>query len=293
MKKIAASALLSIILGFVPAQGWDKVEIKTTALGDNVYMIQARGGNIAVHTGEDGLFVIDDQYAPLSNRLLAEIGKLSKQKVSWVINTHWHGDHTGGNENFGATGAVIVAHDNVRLRMSTDQFMKALNREVPASPEAALPVITFSDSATFHINGDTLKVFHVADAHTDGDAVVYMQQANVIHMGDTWFHTFYPFIDIDSGGHINGMIASAERALALADDDTRIIPGHGPLGNKADLEKYLQFLVTTRDRVAEAVKSGKTLEETQQMPITKEWEEEWGQGWIKKPRYIEFVYHCV
>jgi glyoxylase-like metal-dependent hydrolase (beta-lactamase superfamily II) len=192
------------------AQDFDKVELKTTAVGGSVHAIFGRGGNIGVSAGEDGVFLIDDQFAPLSDKIKAEVAALGAGEVRFIVNTHWHFDHTGGNEIFGADGALIVAHDNVRERMSVDQFIAAFDREVPASPKVALPVVTFDDGVTFHLNGDTIRVIHVPHAHTDGDAIVHFSTANVIHAGDTVWTSGYPFIDTGSGGSIDGVIAAAD-----------------------------------------------------------------------------------
>ena len=196
-------------------QDFSKVDIKTTQLSDSVYMLTGRGGNVGVSVGADGVFRIDDQFAPLSTKIQAAIAEISDQPVKYVLNTHWHGDHTGGNENFGTNGAVIVSHENVRKRLSTKQFMKAFGREVPAAPDTALPVITFSNDATFHFNDTEIRVMHLPLAHTDGDSGVFFAEANVLHLGDTFFNGFYPFIDQGSGGSLEGITNAATKALAM------------------------------------------------------------------------------
>jgi glyoxylase-like metal-dependent hydrolase (beta-lactamase superfamily II) len=256
-----------------------------------VYVIYGRGGNIGVSAGADGVFLIDDQYAPLTPKIKAELAKLSAAPVRFIINTHWHSDHTGGNEALAGEGALVLAHDNVRQRMSVEQFMAFFERTVPPSPPAALPVVTFNDTVTFHLNGDEIHVFHMPGAHTDGDALVHFRRANVIHMGDTLFYGLYPFIDVDSGGSIAGTIAAVDAALALADEKTRIVPGHGnSVTDKAGLTAYRDMLVTVRGRIAGLVAEGKTLEEVQAAAPTAEYDAEWGQGFIKPDRWVALIY---
>jgi glyoxylase-like metal-dependent hydrolase (beta-lactamase superfamily II) len=277
----------------VTAQDFDAVEIKASQVSGHVWMLEGAGGTLGVSVGEDGIFLIDDQYAPLSPKILAAIAKIQKGSVTFVLNTHWHGDHVGGNENMGKTGSLIVAHDNVRARMSTDQFMEFLQRDVPASPQGALPVVTFSETVTFHINGDTLRVVHVPHAHTDGDALVHFAKADVIHMGDLYFSGMYPFIDLGSGGSVGGLVAGIEKALAMSGAETRFIAGHGPGSGREGLEGYLKMIRAVRDRVAELKTSGKSLEEALAARPTADLDETWGQGWIKGDEFVEFVYRSL
>jgi glyoxylase-like metal-dependent hydrolase (beta-lactamase superfamily II) len=259
---VALSALASGLAFAANAQtpSMDDVEIRTLEAAPGVHMLVGRGGNIGVSSGEDGVFLIDDQFAPLTPKIRAAVAKLSDAPVRFLLNTHWHGDHTGGNENFAGLGAILVAHDNVRSRMSTDQFMAAFDRTVPASPAAALPVVTFGADVTLHWNGDEIHAVHVPAAHTDGDAIVHFRNANVIHAGDVYFAGRYPFIDLGSGGSFDGLIAAVDRVLGLADDATKIIPGHGELSDSAELARYRAMLVTVRDRVTQAIAAGKTLD---------------------------------
>lgn len=258
---VFAMLAVGLAAGQAAAQDFDKVEIATTDLGNGLYMMIGAGGNLGVSVGDDGVFLIDDQYAPLSEKIQAAIGALTDQPVIYVLNTHWHGDHTGGNENFGKAGAVIVAHDNVRTRMSVDQVMEALGRTVPASPEAALPVITFSQNVTFHFNGQAVQATHLSNAHTDGDAVIKFEDSNVIHTGDIYFNGLFPFIDFTSGGNIEGMIEAQNKILDMADDDTKIIPGHGPLATKADLTSTRDKLISVRDAIKPLVEQGLSVDE--------------------------------
>jgi glyoxylase-like metal-dependent hydrolase (beta-lactamase superfamily II) len=253
-------------------------------------MMIGSGGNLGVSAGEDGVFLIDDQYAPLTEKIVAAIRAVSDAPIRFVLNTHWHGDHTGGNENLGEAGALIVAHDNVRERMSVEQFIEAFDRRTPPSPEGALPVVTFSASVTFHLNGDELFVFHVEHAHTDGDAIIHFRKSNVVHMGDTYFSGGYPFIDVSSGGSIDGMIATADKVLSIVDDDTQIIPGHGEMSNKAKLKEYRAMLAGVRDAVAAQIAQGKSEDEVVAADPTERWDEVWGQAWMDPETFTRIVY---
>ena len=273
------------------AQGrFDDVQIKTVKVSENVYMLVGSGGNIGLSIGEDGAFMIDDQFAPLTEKILAAVRTLTDQPVRFLINTHWHGDHVGGNENLGKAGAIIVAHKNVRQRMSTENFMEAFNRSVPASPEAALPIVTFTDAMTFHWNGDEVHVFHVEPAHTDGDSIIHFRKANVLHTGDTFFNGMYPYIDVSSGGSIDGVIAAADTALKLCNDKTKIIPGHGELADADDLRAYRDVLQAVRDRVRSLVDAGKTRDEVIAAKPSAEFDADWGRGFMKPDQWIGIVY---
>ncbi len=272
------------------AQEFDDVEIETIKVSGNVYMLVGRGGNIGLSVGRDGAFLIDDQYAPLTEKISAAVKKVRDEPIRFVINTHWHSDHTGGNENLGKGGSIIVAHENVRRRMSKKHFFKAFNREVPPSPEAALPVITFTDSVTFYFNDDEVRVLHVEPAHTDGDSIVHFRKANVLHMGDTYFNGMYPFIDASSGGSIDGMIAAVDRALGLANKDTQIIPGHGPLSTIAELRAFQGMLKTVRGRMGDLMDKGKSREEIVASKPTKDLDEKWGGGFMEPDAWVGIVY---
>ena len=283
-----ACALL--IGGAQAQQNFDKVEIKTEKLSPTTFVLFGAGGNVGVSVGEDALFIIDDQYAPLSPKILAALKQLSDKPIKFVLNTHWHGDHTGGNENMGKGGALIVAHDNVRNRMSTEQFIALFKSKVPPSPKVALPVVTFSTDVTFHINGDEVYGFHVPKAHTDGDTVVHFKKSNVIHMGDVFFNGWYPFIDVSSGGSPEGVIAAADRVLAMSDDNTKIIPGHGPVAGKGDLKAYRDMLASVSGRVKALMKEGKKLDEIKAAKPSAEFDEKWGKAFIKADAFIEMLF---
>ena len=271
-------------------QDFSKVEIVTTPLAPGVSMLTGSGGNIGLSVGDDGAFIVDDQYAPLTDKINAAVAKLTARPVRFVINTHWHFDHTGGNENYGKASAVIVAHDNVRKRMSVEQVNEFLKRTFPPSPAAALPVITFADSVTLHLNGDVVEVTHVAPAHTDGDVVVRFTKANVIHMGDLYMNGMYPFVDISSGGKVDGLVAAADQVLAMANDQTKIIPGHGPLATKATLKEFRDVVATVRDRVRKEMSAGKSLADIQASGPSKEFDAKWGNGFIKPDQFVALVY---
>lgn len=289
MKKILTLVFVLSGVSFLAAQNWDEIEIKAESVTDNIYMLTGRGGNIGVCIGKEAVYIIDDQFGPLSEKIIAKIKTLSNQSIRYVLNTHWHGDHTGGNENMEAAGATIVAHQNVRKRMSTKQD-RGNGRVVDPSPEAALPVITFNEDVTFHINGEAVLFFHVHHAHTDGDAIVYFPESNVIHMGDTYFNGRFPFIDLYSGGGIDGVIEAANRVLFLADNDTKIIPGHGALSDKKELTTYRDMLMDVRDRVKQAIKADMTYEEIKAAQLTKDLDDEWGTGFINGERIVDFIY---
>jgi glyoxylase-like metal-dependent hydrolase (beta-lactamase superfamily II) len=287
---LALSAFLAI-----PAsaqQDFAGVEIRTEQLAPGIAVLFGAGGNIGLSYGEDGNVIVDDQYAPLTPKILAAIKALDPDPVRFVINTHWHFDHTGGNENFGKAGSVIVAHDNVRVRMAAGQLMRAFNQHVPPAPKEALPVVTFGNDASLHLNGDTLHLIHVVNAHTDGDSLVHWQKANVLHMGDTFFHKVtFPFIDLESGGSIDGAIAAVDKGLGIANDATRIIPGHGPMATRAEMVAYRAMLADIRAKVAAGIKAKRTLEQIQASAPAAAYG--MTDGFVKPDRFVETVYNSL
>lgn len=270
-------------------QDFDAVQINTIEVVDGVYMLMGAGGNIGLSVGADGAFVVDDQFAPLTDKIRAAIAAVTSAEVKFVVNTHWHGDHTGGNEAFGTAGAMIVAHDNVRKRMNPQQFGEVMGSSEQA-PDAALPVVTFSDEVTFYWNDERIQVQHVKHAHTDGDSIIWFTGANVVHMGDNFFNGTYPYIDVDSGGNVDGMIASAQHVLALIDSDTKIIPGHGPLGAAEDLRRFRDVLVLARDRVGTMINDGMSLDEIIAAAPMSDYDAAYGGGFMSPDRFLTVVY---
>lgn len=288
---LLSTLLVGTLAGSVEAQrDFGAVEIRATKLADGLYMLQGAGGNLAVSVGSDGVVLIDDQFAPLTEKILAAIRVFSDQPVRYVINTHWHGDHVGGNDNLGKAGAIIVAHENVRQRMSVEQFQALRGRTLPASPHSALPVITFRDSVSLHLNGKTLRAFHVPPAHTDGDSIIHFAEADVIHMGDTFFNGSYPFVDVDSNGSIAGMIAAQEQILSMAGPKTRIIPGHGPLSDAEGLRAAHDMLVTLRDRVEQAIAAGVSADDFVASDPLADLNAKWGGGFLKPEQVLRIIY---
>lgn len=250
MKIIIQSLCLSILLlnNVITAQNFDDVSIKATQVSEHVYMLIGAGGNIGISVGEDGVFMIDSQFAPLSSKIIAEIQKISNQPIQFLVNTHHHGDHTGGNVNIHNSGTTIIAHDNVRINLE-------------GNPIEGMPIITFNDKLNLFLNGDQILVFHIANAHTNGDALLYFNKSNVLHTGDTYFNGRYPYIDLNNGGSVDGYIAAAKNTLILIDDDTKIIPGHGELSNKTEYETFLKMLETIKANVVIEINNGKTEDE--------------------------------
>ena len=290
--KLFMRYLLLILVMFVgPVAA--AVEIKAVEVAKGIYMLTGKGGNVGLSTGKSGTLLIDDQYAPTAKKLLAAIAKKTSAPVRFVINTHWHGDHTGGNETMGKAGAVIVAHENVRKAMSKDQFIKTFNMKSSPAPDIALPVITFTENMTFHWNNDEIEVKHVPSAHTDGDSVIYFKQANVIHAGDTFFNKMYPFIDVTTGGSIGGVISASEKLLDLANDETKIIPGHGVLANKKDLQAYHDMLVVMQKRIGELKYTGKSRDVVIASKPTADFDPVWGKGFLKADVWVGIIYDAL
>lgn len=285
---------LALLLSFfaLPAFGQDfsKVEIRTEKLSETVYMLVGAGGNLGLSVGEDAVFLVDDQFAPLTPKIEAAIGKLTAKPVKFVLNTHWHGDHTGGNENLGKAGALIVAHENVRKRMSVENFIEFLGMKTQPDPRIALPVVTFTTDVTFHLNGDEIFAQHAPRAHTDGDAIVHFRKSDVVHMGDVMFNKLYPFIDTSTGGTIEGVIAAADRTLKEVGEGTKIIPGHGPLANRADLQAYRTMLATISGRIRDQLRAKRTLDQVQASKPTAEFDAVWGKGFLKPDKFVEMLY---
>ena len=285
--------LTTIIVNDVNAQ-YENVTINTTKLTDSIYMLKGSGGNIIVSIGQDGVFMVDDQFAPLTEKIKDAISKITDQSIKFVINTHWHPDHTGGNENLGELGSIIVSHDNVRKRLSTEQFSDFSKRTVPPVSEKGLPIITFSDNMTIFQNDDEIKIIHVDNGHTDGDSIVYFTKNNVIHVGDDFNDKSYPFIDISSGGSIDGLISSLQIISSIIDDETKVVSGHSEISNKAKVNDFTNMLKDVREKVSQMIEDGKSLEEIISSQPTSKYDEIYYDHTRFKPEnLITFIYQSL
>jgi len=301
--RVAAAFCLStgLTIGLVTAlalpaaaqqQDFSKVEIKATKVAGSIYMLEGSGGNIGVSVGSDGILIVDDQFAPLADKIHSALNALKGPgggKLKFVLNTHWHGDHTGGNPSFGAE-APIIAHENVRKRLSTEQ--KVMGETIPASPREALPVITFGDRVSVHFNGEEIKVIHFPAGHTDGDSVIFFTGSNVVHMGDDFFAGRFPFVDLASGGSVQGLTDNVAKILEQLPADVKVIPGHGPLSDKADLERFHRMLVDTTAIVDKKMKAGKTMQAIQDEGLPDEFKD-WGSGFVKTKTWLAVVYESL
>ncbi len=292
VKTILSILIISLTMAATPGLSAD-VEIKTVAVAPGIYMLAGQGGNIGLFVGEDGTFLIDDQFAPLTDKILAAIKSAAGDHPRFLINTHYHGDHTGGNENLGKGGTLIISHHNVRERLLSGAFIGAFNMKQPPTDKAGLPVVTFSKNIKFHLNGETVMVKHVPHAHTDGDSFIVFQTANVIHAGDLLFNGFYPFIDVHHGGTLKGMIKGVDKLLRLSDDNTKIISGHGPVASKQDLVNYRQMLWTAYERLNKLKAAGKTAKEAAAEKPLADLEAAWGKGMFTGDRWITLIYPGV
>ena len=286
---LAFAALMAAAPVAAQQQDFSKVEIKVVPAAGNIYMLQGAGGNIGVSAGSDGILIVDDQYAPLAEKIRAALKGINSGKLKLVLNTHWHGDHTGNNVTFGPE-ATIIAQENVRKRLSTPQHVRG--NDIPASPAEALPVVTFQDSVSVHFNGEEIKVIHYPHGHTDGDSVIFFTRSNVVHMGDDFFAARFPFVDMESGGTVQGMTAGVAKVLAQIPADAKVIPGHGPLSTVADLKAYHHMLTETTAIIQKRIKAGKTLAQIQAEGLPAEWKE-WGSGFIDTKTWIETVYNSL
>lgn len=287
-------AVLALCLAVTAAsaqQDFSKVEVKATKVAGNVYMLQGAGGNIGVSVGADGILIVDDQFAPLADKIKAALKTLGEGKLKFVLNTHWHGDHTGGNVAFGPE-APIIAHDNVRKRLATEQKSEFFKHTVPASPKDALPVITFGQSLTVHFNGEEIRVIHFPKGHTDGDSVIFFTGSNVVHMGDDFFGGTFPFVDLESGGSVEGLTENIAAILGKLPPGVKLIPGHGPISTPDDLKLYHRMLVETSAVVREKMKAGKTVAQIKAEGLPEEWNS-WGKGFIKTDVWIEIIHRSL
>ena len=290
MKKYLLIMVICVSCLLVEAQdNFDSVNITPVKVADNLYFLKGAGGNIGVFIGKDGTLMIDDQFAPLSNKINGAIKTLSPNDIRFLVNTHLHGDHSGGNENFKQMGVTIVAHDMVRERMTKEQVNRSNNTVTPPRHEDAWPVVTFSEKLNFYLNQEEIELVHVSPGHTDGDVIVHFKKANVYHMGDMFVTYGYPYIDYGNGGSINGFITSLDAFLGMMDDNTKVIPGHGELCTKADVKKFRDRLAEIRDEVAGALKKGKKPEDVTSLPISSKYDAEWGTGFIKGKDFVLLV----
>ena len=294
MNRIVAISLafaLPVLASPAMAQdGFENVEIRTEEIAPGVAVLFGRGGNIAVGYGEDATVMIDDQFAPLSAKIEAAVAALGASPVKYVVNTHWHFDHTGGNENFGKTGATIFAHDNVRIRMAAGG--SAAGRSTPPAPKVALPVVTYGQGLRFHLNGDTINLMFLGGGHTDGDSVVFWDEKNIVHMGDLYFNIpGYPFVDVNSGGNVRDLMRSLDLVIAMTDDETKVIPGHGPMSNKNELVAYRSMIGEAVSRVEALMAEGKTLDETVAAKPLADFDR--GQGFIGPDAFVTAIWKSI
>ncbi|MEW6736082.1 MAG: MBL fold metallo-hydrolase [Acidobacteriota bacterium] len=286
---IAALAVFFIAIPTLAQDDFSKVEMRATQVSGNIYMLQGAGGNIGVSVGSDGILIVDDQFAPLADKIRAALKKLGEGKLKFVLNTHWHGDHTGGNVQFGPE-APIIAHDNVRKRLASDQ--KIFGETVPASPKEALPVITFGQSLSVHFNGEEIKVIHFPHGHTDGDSIIFFTKSNVVHMGDDFFAGRFPFVDLENGGDVEGLAHNIGEVIGRLPQDVKIIPGHGPVSKINDLKNYHTMLLETTDIIRKRLAAGKNLDQLKAEGLPEVWKD-WGSGFINTERWIETIYRSL
>ena len=293
MKKVLVSFVLFLFAVSVHAQqtDWSKVQMKATKVAGNVYMLEGAGGNIGVSVGDDGILIVDDQYAPVAHKIRAALKDIADKKLRFILNTHWHGDHTGGNVVFGPE-APIIAHDNVRKRMSTEQRSEFFKRTTPAAPKEALPVVTFNQNLTVHFNGEEIRAIHYPHGHTDGDSVIFFTSSNVVHLGDNFFAGRFPFVDLDSGGNVEGLIKNIGEIIDKIPAGVKLIPGHGPLSTVDDLKTYHSMLIKTTDIVRQKIAAGKSLDQVKTEGLPDEWKS-WGTGFIKTDMWLELVYKSL
>jgi glyoxylase-like metal-dependent hydrolase (beta-lactamase superfamily II) len=295
----AASMFLAgllLVCGLAAAQDQDfsKVQIKVNKVAGNIYMLEGAGGNIGASVGDDGIVIVDDQYAPLADKIQAALKGITDKPVRFVINTHYHGDHTGGNAYF-QKQAPIIAHDNVRKRLESGGAAgngSSVHMDVKPAAKEALPIITFDHDVTVHLNGEDIRALFFPAGHTDGDSIIFFPKSNVVHMGDDFVTYGFPFIDVDSGGSINGMIDAVEKVIGQLPPDVKIIPGHGPISNLDDVRAYLTMLKATRDLVSKEIKDGKTLDQMKQAKILEPWKKYSGE-FISADAFLETLYNSL
>ncbi len=293
IRSIIASGLALLLAGPLRGQERAQVEIHTTQLAEHLYALIGVGGNVVLSVSEQGGLLVDSGYPGLTDHLVAAIRQHCDKPIRLLVNTHWHFDHVGGNETLAAAGALIIAHENVQQRMSGTQHLHGLDLSMPPAPPGARPVITFEEVLTVSWEGAPVCIIHVPPAHTDGDCFVHFTAANVLHVGDIWFNGSYPYIDINAGGSLDGMIAAADRALALADDETQIVPGHGPVGRKPELQAYRDMLVAVRDRIDRAIRAGQSREDVIAGKPTRDFDARHGQFGFDPDTWVGLAYDAM
>ena len=292
MKQFILFTLVLLFATSAQAQtDFSKVQIKVTKVAGNVYMLEGSGGNIGVSVGDDGILIVDDQFAPLADKIRAALKGLGDKKLRFILNTHWHGDHTGGNIAFGPEG-TIIAHDNVRKRLATEQTLKVFNSTTPASPKEALPVITFDQTLTVHFNGEEIRAIHFPHGHTDGDSVIFFSSSNVVHLGDDFFSGGFPFVDLESGGSVQGLTKNIGELIEKIPADAKLIPGHGPISTLDDLKSYHRMLEQTTEIVKQKIAAKKTLDQIKSEGLPEEWTP-WGKGFIKTEMWVQTIYNSL
>jgi cyclase len=291
--KFAFLLLFFLAFSVTYSQNFDTVKIRPLKITDQVYLLKGSGGNIGLLTGGDGLLMIDDQFAPLSEKIAAAIKSIDAGQIRFLLNTHIHGDHSGGNENFKKMGATIVAHDVVRERMSKESVDPRTQQKLPAKPKAMLPEVTFADRMNFHLNDEDIELYHFTNGHTDGDVVIRFVKANVYHVGDLFNRTSFPFIDSSNGGKFEGLLANLDKILALIDDNAKVIPGHGNLATKADVKAYRDMLYELHAGVVKAMRSGKKVEDIPALNLTAKYDDTFGKGFVKGKDFILVVAQSV
>lgn len=290
----SVSMLLSLAMFVGQEEDFSKVQMKVTKVAGSVYMLQGAGGNIGASVGDDGIVIVDDQYAPLADKIQVALKGITDKPVRFIINTHYHGDHTGGNAYF-QKQAPIIAHDNVRKRLETGGAAGnggSVHMDVKPSPKEALPIITFDHDVTVHLNGEDIRALFFPAGHTDGDSIIFFPKSNVVHMGDDFVTYGFPFIDVDSGGSIDGMIAGVEKVIAEVPADVKIIPGHGPVSSIDDVKAYLSMLKDTRAVVAKALQNGQTLDQMKQAKLLDPWKK-YNGDFINEDAFLETLYNSL
>ena len=293
MKKLLVPlvALLFVVSVHAQQQDFSKVQMKVTKVAGNVYMLEGAGGNIGVSVGSDGILIVDDQFAPLADKIRAALKGIADKKLHFILNTHWHGDHTGGNAAF-SPEATIIAHDNVRKRMAVEQKSEFFKNTTPASPKEALPVITFDQTLTVHFNDEEIRAIHFPHGHTDGDSVIFFTASNVVHLGDDFFAGRFPFVDLESGGSVEGLIKNVGEIITKIPEGAKLIPGHGPLSTIDDLKTYHNMLLKTTEIVRQKIAAGKTLDQVKSEGLPDEWKS-WGTAFIKTDMWLEIVFRSL